>query len=279
MRRALGKGLAQLVGEESAGAVFELPLSAVRANPTQPRRRFDPEEMAELEASVREHGILQPILVRPVGHERYEIVAGERRFRAASAAGLATVPAVVRPADARTALELALVENVQREDIGPLEAAEAYARLVSEFGLSPEEVAARVGKSRSAVSNTMRLLGLPAPVRQWLAEGRLTEGHARAALTAGDEARVVWVAERSLDGALTVRQAEALARAEAPARRPAAPEDPDWRRIADGLSERLGAPVRFRRGAKRSRLEIEFTSVEELERVLEAMGIPASEMA
>lgn len=278
MRRALGKGLAQLVGEESAGSVHELPVGALRPNPSQPRKRFAEEELAELAASVREHGVLQPILVRPVGHEAYEIVAGERRYRAAVAAGLETVPVVVRPADHRTALELALVENVQREDIGPLEAAEAYARLSTEFGMSQDEIARRVGKSRPAIANTMRLLVLPAAVRQWLAEGRLSEGHARAALMAGDGAAVERVARRALDGALTVRQTEALARGEAPQPKPPKTEDPDWRRLAEGLSERFGAPVRLRRGAKRSRLEIEFATVEDLERVLEAMGFDPSEV-
>ncbi|MGE0002688.1 MAG: ParB/RepB/Spo0J family partition protein, partial [Fimbriimonadaceae bacterium] len=179
MRRALGKGLAQLMGEEGEGTVHELPVAAVAPSPTQPRQSFDDADLEELADSLRQHGVLQPILVRPVGHDRYEIMAGERRYRAALIAGLATVPVVVKPADARTALEYGLIENVQRVDIAPLEAASAYRRLVSEFGLTQEAVADRVGKSRVAIANTLRLLGLPAEVQDLLATGAITEGHAR----------------------------------------------------------------------------------------------------
>lgn len=274
MRRSLGKGLAQLMGEESEGTVHELPISAITPSPTQPRQSFDESELEELAASLREHGVLQPILVRPVGHERYEIMAGERRFRAARLAGLASVPVVVKPADARTALEYGLIENVQRVDIAPLEAAAAFRRLVTEFGLSQDAVADRVGKSRVAVANTIRLLGLPAEVQDLLATGAITEGHARAVLGAGSEARAVCVARRAADHGLSVRQTEALARGESRAiRLPVAAPDPDWERIAERLSERLGTRVSLRQGKHRGKLEIEFTSVEDLERVLEAIGI------
>lgn len=279
MRRALGKGLAQLMGEESEGTVHELPISAIFASPSQPRQSFDEEETEELAQSLREHGVLQPILVRPIGHDRYEIMAGERRFRAAQKAGLSTVPVVVKPADAQRALEYGLIENVQRVDIAPLEAATAYRRLVTEFGLTQDAVAGRVGKSRVAIANTLRLLGLPAEVQDLLATGAITEGHARAVLTAESEARMVWVARRAAEQGLSVRQTEALARGQGTATRlPSPAPDPDWERIADRISERLGTRVRLKRGKKRGKLEIDFESVEDLERVLEAIGISPDEM-
>lgn len=279
MRRALGKGLAQLVGEEAEGSVHELPVEAIQPNPGQPRRLFDEQALAELAGSIAEHGVLQPILVRPVGHDRYEIVAGERRFRAAVSAGLARVPVVVRPADPRTALQYALVENVQRADIRPLEAAGAYARLADEFGMGHEEIAARVGKSRAAVSNTIRLLRLPEEVRAWLDDGTLTEGHARAAMLAGDDAAVLRVARKAVAAGLSVRQTEALARGEAPEPRvPAAPPDSDWERMAGGLARHLGTAVRVKRGRRVSKLEIEFRDLDDLDRVLAAMGFDPAQV-
>src|SRR5579859_8067775 len=171
-KRGLGRGLAALIpeagGEERGGRVREIGIGQVTANPYQPRAVFDQAALAELENSIREHGVLQPILVREIGHERFQIVAGERRFRAARNAGLTVVPAIVKEVGEREMLEIALVENVQREDISAMEAARAYERMIQEFGMTQDGIAQRVGKSRSAVANTLRLLSLPVPVQESL---------------------------------------------------------------------------------------------------------------
>src|SRR5579875_3184582 len=193
--------------EGEGGRVLHLPLAAIRPNPAQPRERFDPLLLAELAASLREHGVLQPVLVRPLGGGEYELIAGERRWQAARLAGLATVPSLVLQASPQRALELALIENVQRADLSPLEEAEAYRGLMAALGLTQEKLAARLGMSRVAVTNRLRLLSLDESVRGALLDGRITEGHARAllALHGGRQAAALRTVER---GGLTVRQTE-----------------------------------------------------------------------
>ena len=228
-KRGLGMGLSALLGGDDAGgpdlpaaserggspaAPQRMPVEFLRPSPVQPRRHFGEEDLEALAASLREHGVLQPLLVRPAarGGAGYEIVAGERRWRAAQRAGLHEVPVVVRELGDREALELALVENVQRADLSPLEEAEAFRRLIDEFGHTQEVLAEAVGKSRSHVANTLRLLGLPPALREMLADGRLTAGHARALLGSAEPERVAaLVAEQ----ALNVRQTEELVRREA----------------------------------------------------------------
>jgi ParB family chromosome partitioning protein len=278
-KKGLGRGLGALLGDalgaDDMANVRQVRVDQVRANPYQPRREFDEEKLAELTESVKEHGILQPILVRRLGVDRYELIAGERRFRAAQGASLSAVPAIVRDLDDRQMLEVALIENVQREDISALDAAAAYQRLAEEFGLTQEEIAQRVGKARTTVANTLRLLSLPEPVLEGLQAGRITEGHARALLQVAPEAQVK-AYEKALRDHLTVRQTEELARnlgearkgsTRTGARRKKVEEgaDPNHAAVEEALQVALGTRVRIRREGGVGRLEIEFYSDEELE--------------
>src|SRR5580704_9085673 len=182
MRRALGKGLSQLIAEQYEGPTNELPVADIVPNSRQPRTVFNDEALEELAASIREYGILQPLIVRPLAEGKHELIAGERRLRAAKLAGLTSVPVIVRSAGNQSSLELALIENLQREDINALESAKAYRRLIDEFGMTQEQVADRVGKSRVSVANTVRLLRLPKRIMEGLEAGFISEGHARALL-------------------------------------------------------------------------------------------------
>src|SRR5215217_5208340 len=217
----MGRGLAALLASpEFGGGEHEIdlrhvPLELIRPNPRQPRREFDEGALVSLAGSLRERGVLQPVLVRPVAGGTYELIAGERRWRAARLAGLETVPALVRPQDDAASLELALIENMAREDLNPVEEARACSLLVDELGLTREEVGKRVGRSRVAVSNLMRLLDLPDEVLDLLVEGRLTEGHGRALLMAPDHADRRRLARAAADDGWTVRETEARSRAAA----------------------------------------------------------------
>lgn len=253
-RKALGRGLSALLGDAprpsapKVGGLVEIPLDQIQPNPDQPRRSIDPEALATLAASMRASGLVQPIVVRAVD-EGYEIIAGERRWRAAAEAGLSAIPALVRDADERERLELALVENVVREDLNPIEVARALAILVEDFGQTQASVSERLGRSRPAVSNLMRLLELPDEVQAMVSDGRITEGHARAILQADGTAARVRLARRVAEQGLSVRQAEALARAEG-ATKPSARrgQDPsaleDW--AVDVFYGALGATTRAR---------------------------------
>lgn len=249
-RRALGRGLAALLGDgpsSTTAGLVEIPLDAIRPNPDQPRRSIDPETLATLAASVRASGLVQPVVVRRVD-EGYELIAGERRWRAARAAGLTSVPALVRDADERERLELALVENVVREDLNPIEVARALAVLVEDFGQTQAALAERLGRSRPAVSNLMRLLELPDDVQDLVVAGQLSEGHARAVLQASGTAARRRLARRIVDEGLSVRQAEALSRAAstervAQARSALSPLE-DW--AVDVFYGTLGAATRAR---------------------------------
>lgn len=253
---------------------MQVRLDQIRANPRQPRSSFDDESLAELTESVRRVGVLQPIVLRKVAEDQFEIVAGERRFRAAQRAELTTIPAVVRSASSQAAFEMALVENIQREDISPIDRAHAYKRLMDEFGLSQEEVAIRVGKTRSAVSNTVRLLKLPQSIQDALILGTLTEAHGRALLSFSEPAIQLALFEKIVKTGLTVSALEALAKETAPkGRKKRTPGDPHWERIESGLRETLGAPVSLSRKGKGGRITIEFFSDDELARILEAVGV------
>jgi ParB family chromosome partitioning protein len=270
-RRGLGRGLELLIGPVAAGEEFvQLPIGSIRANRRQPRAHLDAEAIAALTASIRVQGVVQPVLVRSDSDHGYELIAGERRWRAAQAAGLATIPAIVRDVEDRDSLLLAVVENVAREDLSPVDEARAYAILLDEFELSLGDVAERVGRSKPSVSNRMRLLELPDEVLALVEDGSLSEGHARAVLSLhGDEARRD-LARRIARLGLSVRAAERAARSAGARTRPRrrAPVDPATAERARGSLERLtGAPTRVLPG----RLEVSFADETELAELAEAL--------
>jgi len=276
-KKVLGRGLSALLTPTVAptegrdAGFLSIPMEKIRAGAFQPRRTFTPEALAELIASVREKGILQPVLVRPTP-EGYELVAGERRFRAAEAAGLSSIPAVVRKLTDREALEVALVENVQRADLNPIELAEGYQRLHQEFSLSQEQVAERVGKDRATVSNTLRLLRLPAPVRQALVAGRISSGHARALLSLPPE-QVIPVFEAVERRALSVRETERLCAGASMRKGAGKVRRPDihMQSLEEELSRRAGTRVRLRGTHRKGRIEISWFSAGELDRLGETL--------
>ncbi|MFQ5783641.1 MAG: ParB/RepB/Spo0J family partition protein [Alphaproteobacteria bacterium] len=282
-RRGLAKGLSALLGDagpEVAGASRDaaphrVPIEFLRPGRLQPRRRFGDDEIRTLADSIRDKGILQPIVVRrdPEVAGSYEIVSGERRWRAAQLAHLHDVPVVVREFSDSEALEVALVENVQREDLTALEEAEGYKRLIDEFGHNQEALGRVVGKSRSHVANTLRLLGLPDPVKELLDEGRLSAGHARALLAAADPGVL---AEQVVKRGLNVRQTEKLVRrAAASGARPAPAaerEDADSRAVERRLADRLGLKVKIHRRGAGGRLEIHYSAIEQLDDILRRLG-------
>ncbi len=276
---SLGRGLSALIPQRTPGqsGPVEIAVDRVRPNPQQPRRHFDEAEMATLVASIREHGILQPILVVET-LEGYQLVAGERRLRAARTVGIDRIPAVVRQLDERAQLEVALIENLQREDLDPIESALGFRRLIDEFGFSHEQIAARVGRARSTVANTLRLLDLAPAVQTAVIERRITEGHARAlgGLTVDHQDHVLASVE---DQDLSVRQTEELVR-RLREPRPAVAEravaspvgrDPDLDRVEEDLRRALGTKVRLARSRKGGRIVIEFYSDDELGRLYERL--------
>ena len=273
-RAPLGRGLAALFGETGArpladiGGARMVAIETLRPSPFQPRRHFGEEELDSLAQSIREKGIVQPLLVRPVegGDADFELVAGERRWRAAQRAGLHEVPIVIRPLGDSEALEIALVENLQREDLSPLEEAEAYSRLLKDFDRSQADVAAAVGKSRSHVANTLRLLSLPPPVRRHLEEGALSAGHARALLAAPEPAAL---AAEVVRRGLNVRATEALVRRRAarPPRRPK-PRDADTAALEAELATALGLRVALSPKGRGGSLTLHYSSLDQLDRVL-----------
>lgn len=291
----LGKGLGALIPADvsvvtdgDAPRLDEIPVSDVRPNPHQPRVHFDEESLAELAASIAEVGVLQPILVRPTADGAFELVAGERRWRAARRAGLSTVPAIIRTTDEMASIERALVENLHRQDLTPLEEAAAYQQLIEDFEMTHEQVATRVGKSRSAVTNTLRLLTLPASIQPLLADGRLSAGHARALLSTPDRALQESLARQAVAEQWSVRMLEEAVRVRItePVPAPDEPAAPPGR-VADGagllantrlrepglleleglLAEYLSTRVSVTTGAKRGKMTVEFADLEDLERI------------
>lgn len=278
-RSSLGRGLSALIPSYGP-AVEVVDADLIAPNPQQPRTRIDPETLQELTESIRQHGVLQPLLVSrlqaPDGTVTYQLIAGERRLHAAKAAGLAKVPVLVKEATERDALELALVENIQRADLNALEEAQAYQRLMDEYGLTQEEIAARVGKSRTAIANALRLLSLSDDLRASLADGQITEGHARALLAINDpeERRRAW--RRVVSEGLSVRQTEALARTwrasiQASSASPPRETSPDsnLRALEQALREALGTKVELSKMRRGGRLVIHFYSDEELQVLVE----------
>lgn len=277
-RRGLGRGLGALIpGADTAAepAVVELPVDRIRPNSLQPRVGFDREPLVELEASIREHGVLQPVLVRPAAGG-YELIAGERRWRAATAAGLRTVPAMVRHLDDRGALEAALVENLQRQDLSPIERAGAYRRLMDDFRMTQEAVAGRVGRSQSSVANTIRLLALPSEVQASLEAGRITEGHARALLAIEDRKSLLAIWREVEKGGLSVRATETAARRQSISREMRATTRTGTQEIniiEQKISEMVGAPVRVSVNAMGGgEIRITFFSPADLDRLIETIS-------
>lgn len=298
--RRLGRGLEALLatrptvpvtegatGEESADAAVggrtlrSVPIAQIRANPYQPRKEFRPEELADLEASLKATGLLQPITVRPApGGSGFELVAGERRLRAATRAGWTDIPAVVKELDDQTLLTLALVENLQRSDLNPIEEAEGYQRLINEFSLTQQQVADVIGKDRSTVANLLRVLNLPAALRRMLRDGELTLGHARALLMVSDERAMAELARETVAQGLNVREVERRAREGALARKgngakgAPAPRaaDPEARRIEDQLRRHFQTDVSLTVGDKsRGEIRISFYSNDDLSRLIELL--------
>lgn len=306
-RSGLGRGLGALIPTEvasSTGATLvDVPVGLIEPNRLQPREHFDEETLASLTASVRELGVLQPILVRRIDQDRYELIAGERRWRAAKRAGLPTIPALVRTIDDRVSLEQALVENLHRQDLNALEEAAAYTQLMDDFNLTQEEVARRVGKSRSAIANTMRLFHLPPSVQRLIAESRLSAGHARALLGTPDRAEQERLAELAVRDGLSVREVEAAVRAlvrpaadpevlpgaeptpsndggdepdDRPARGPGAVREPAVLELEELLSARLDTRVSVSIGNRRGRIVVEFADLDDLERIYRIITPPGA---
>ena len=283
MERGLGRGLGALLGDAALqsqeGGSLSLPISQVEPGLKQPRKRFDEESLQDLADSIRIHGVIQPLTVRRLASGYYQIIAGERRWRAAKLAGLTEVPAVIIEADDRKVMELGLIENLQREDLNPIEEANGYKVLLDEYGLTQEEVAQRVGKSRPAVANALRLLALPDAVHLLLEEGRLSAGHARAILSAPDKELQKRLAQKVVQDGLSVRQTEALAKRLAKAQdlldeepAPAVPDFSIYLRAAEqDLSSRFGRKVHIINGKKKGKVELEYYNTDDLNALLELL--------
>lgn len=289
--RGLGRGLGAFFPEMEDDLLqnpTEVPIAEIVPNPYQPRSEFPPESLEELAESIRTHGVLQPLLVRKVDG-KHQLIAGDRRLRAAKMAGLFTVPVILKEMDDRTTMEIALVENLQREDLNPLEEAEAYKKLIDEFQLTQEEIAKTVGKSRSAITNTLRLLNLTEEVRARLAEKKITSGHARAILGLESPQAQITACEEILKKDLSVRETEDLVRQWADnnvsretlsgPKKLAAKEpgpDPQLQAVIEELTRSLGTKVNIKSkgGKKGGRIEIEYYSAEELERIVEILAAP-----
>lgn len=278
-RKALGRGLSALLGtpDLETDRLREIDIDRLLPNTHQPRKNFDEASLSELADSIRAHGVVQPIVVRPLDDGFFQLIAGERRWRAAQKAGLTRIPAVVREAGEHSALEIALIENLQREDLNPIEEAEAYHRLIFDFGLTQEDVARRVGKNRATIANMLRLLKLPPEVQQWLRESQLTTGHAKALLSLSDLNAILDSARKIIQGNYSVRQAEMLVSRYGRGR--SDKEDPQTRESVDpnvkaatrALEQALGTKVTIQENEGKGKIEIHFYSFEEMNRLYEGL--------
>jgi len=278
MRKGLGRGLDALISsanalENARDSVLEVKINDVEPNADQPRKVFDQERLQALAESIKEHGVVQPIIVRQDG-SRYVIVAGERRWRAAKLAGLKTIPVVVKELSSRQVMEIALIENLQREDLNPIEEAEAYQKLMDEYSMTQEEVAKLVGKSRAAIANSVRLLTLAKEIREMLVDGRLTSGHARTLVAIEDENRQKELADLFVKKGLNVREAEKLAAQEAKrAAKKARPkkEDVEMTQLVEDLRTLFGTKIDLQRGKDKGKIVIEYYSKEEFDRIIDLL--------
>jgi ParB family chromosome partitioning protein len=279
-KSALGKGLGALIPPgapakqaqaETAQGVMQIELNRITPNEYQPRKTFRDEALSELAASIKSKGVIQPVIVRKNADGGYQLVAGERRFRASMLAGMKNIPALVKDVAPTEVLELALIENIQREDLNPVETAEAYNRLIKEFKLSQEEMAGRVGKDRTTVTNFLRLLALPTDIKRDIADGTLTMGHAKAILSLESQHKQMTLRREIVSRGLSVREAESMARRmKAPGRvRVKKSASPQISMLEDELKRKFGTKVHIKQKGKGGRIEIEYYSGEELERLLE----------
>ena len=276
-RQALGKGLGALIPERGSAepdgkrSLFLCGIEEIQPNAMQPRKNFSDEQLQELVDSIKEKGILQPLMVRRKG-DRYELIAGERRWRAAQRAGMKEVPVLVKDASESEMLELSLIENIQREDLNPIEEAEAFKKLMEDFQLTQEEVSRKVGKDRTTVANTIRLLKLPPEVKQSLAEGKISMGHARAFLGIEGVDKQKALLKRLILGGLSVRQIENLVkRLRGKGSSPQRTVSTDWAPLVEDLQRALGTRVKIVGRRKRGKIEIEYYSAEELDRLIEVL--------
>jgi ParB family transcriptional regulator, chromosome partitioning protein len=276
-RSRLGRGLAALIGDVKTDPAAidrgprpprRLPVGYLRANPRNPRKKFDDSDLADLTASIKQKGVVQPLLVRPLGGDAYEIIAGERRWRAAQKAGLHDVPVIIREASDKESLELAIIENVQRADLNPMEEARGYEQLMQQFAYTQEALADIIGKSRPHIANTLRLLALPEAVQIFLMDGRLTAGHGRALIGIADP---LAAARRILAEGMTVREVEAIdaggGRKKGAGGRKARPKDADTRALEKSLSDLLGLEVTIQHRAGKGEVRIKYASLEQLDDV------------
>jgi ParB family transcriptional regulator, chromosome partitioning protein len=278
-RKALGRGLSALLGtpEPESEELREIDIDRILPNALQPRKNFDDDSLNELADSIRAHGVIQPIVVQPLPDSFFQIIAGERRWRASQRAGLVRMPAVVREIGTESSLEIALIENLQREDLNPIEEAQAFEKLIVDLGLTQEEVAGRVGKSRATITNMLRLLRLPMEVQSWIGEGKLSTGHAKALLSLSEPGAILDAARRIIQGTLSVRQAEALVSRSLKGgiRKDSSVDDvaldPNVTAAIHALEQALGTKVTIQESGGKGRIELHFFSFEEMNRLYEGL--------
>ena len=284
MKPALGKGLSALIpnkrkereGESrKTGNILELDIQTIKPNKNQPRKIFRDNALNELVASIKEKGIIQPVIVQQTSEHSYQLIAGERRWRAANIAGLAKIPVIIKEVTPSEVLELALIENIQREDLNAIETAEAFNRLISDYKLTHDDLSRKVGKDRATVTNYLRILKLPAEIRKWIAEGSLSIGHAKALLQVENQRKQIIIAKKIVSQGLSVRAAEALAKKDlsvSERSKAVKPIDPQIASLEEKLRHSLGTKVRLvQKSNKRGRLEIDYFSLEELDRLLDIL--------
>jgi ParB family transcriptional regulator, chromosome partitioning protein len=278
-RKALGRGLSALLGtpEPESEELREIDINRILPNSQQPRKNFDEEGLTELADSIRAHGVIQPIVVQPLPDSFFQIIAGERRWRASQRAGLLRMPAVIREIGTESSLEIALIENLQREDLNPIEEAQAFEKLIVDLGLTQEEVANRVGKSRATITNTLRLLRLPPEVQTWISENKLSTGHAKALLSLSEPGAILDAARKVIQGTLSVRQAEALVSRylKGDAKKDSAEAgnvlDPNVTAAIHALELALGTKVTIQESGGKGKIELHFFSFEEMNRLYEGL--------
>ena len=278
-RKALGRGLSALLGtpEQESEELREIDINRILPNAQQPRKNFDEDGLNELADSIRAHGVIQPIVVQPLPDSFFQIIAGERRWRASQRAGLLRMPAVIREVGSESSLEIALIENLQREDLNPIEEAQAFEKLIVDLGLTQEEVANRVGKSRATITNTLRLLRLPPEVQAWIGENKLSTGHAKALLSLPEPGAILDAARKIIQGTLSVRQAEALVSRSLkgdPKKNSAENHnvlDPNVTAAIHALELALGTKVTIQENGGKGRIELHFFSFEEMNRLYEGL--------
>ena len=278
MKPALGKGLSALIPEKKkidTKSVFELELTSIVPNEYQPRKYFNDRALNDLVASIKEKGVIQPVIVRKTAGNVYQLIAGERRWRSAKLAGLKRIPVIVKDAAPVEALELALIENIQREDLNPLETAEAFHRLIKDFNLTHDDLSRKVGKDRATVTNYIRILKLPANIWKWIAEGSLSIGHAKALLQVDDQRRQIEIATKIIHKGLSVREAEAMCKKGSSGSDRSSkktPKDPQIASLEEKMMHSLGTKVRLiHKSNKKGRIEIEYYSLDELDKLLEIL--------